>query len=351
MKHNFFKLLPYLCCLLLIACDAQQEGTTEHEPTPVAQVQTSKLEYTNITATLTAYGSVIALPNNLKTLSVPYASRIENVYVSNGQSIHAGDSLLTIQPSEDALLVIKHAQQELAAATQEQKLLQGRIHLKLATQHELVASQLRVDQAKALIQDLTARGSLKSHTLKAEKAGVISTINVQQGQRIAAGSPLLQWAEQNQWRVSLGIEPSSIAQLKTRQQVSLLPATRTFDQAIPGVIESIAQQIDPASHLLTVVVKPSTTAGLLLNESVEGEISLSSKQALVAPSAAVLPDEDGYSVYTVLDNHAIKHRVKLGTETDTQVEVIDPTLNAQDVIVMLGNYELTDGMAVEVQQP
>ena len=94
-----------------------------------------------------------------------------------------------MEPSEDALLSVKQAQQELAAATQEQKLLQGRFQLKLATEHELLTSQLRVDQAKALLADLTAKGALKPQTRKAEKSGVKVAVHVQQEQRLAAGSP------------------------------------------------------------------------------------------------------------------------------------------------------------------
>ncbi len=348
MKYRFFNIVLPLCCVLLVACNTHTEEE-EAEVTPVAKVQTQPLELTEIADTLTAYGSVIALPSNSKNLSVPYASRIERVYVSNGQTVRAGDPLLTLEPSEDALLSVKQAQQELAAATQEQKLLQGRFQLKLATEHELVTSQLRVDQAKALLQDLTARGSLKTHTLKAEKPGVIAAVNVQQEQRIAAGSPLLQWAEQAQWRIALGIEPSRIGLLKTQQAVELTLVNRKLEQSVSGVIEAMTQQIDPLSHLVTVIVKPSKQVDFLLNEWVKAHITLSTKNTLVAPRAAVLPDDEGYSVFTVVDKKAVKHTVELGIETDTLVELIDPTLKPQDELVILGNYELTEGMDVEVE--
>ena len=348
MKYRFFNIVLPLCCVLLMACNTHTEEE-EAEVTPVAKVQTQPLELTDIADTLTAYGSVIALPSNSKNLSVPYASRIERVYVSNGQTVRAGDPLLTLEPSEDALLSVKQAQQELAAATQEQKLLQGRFQLKLATEHELVTSQLRVDQAKALLQDLTARGSLKTHTLKAEKPGIIAAVNVQQEQRIAAGSPLLQWAEQAQWRIALGIEPSRIGALKTQQVVELALVNRKLEQSVSGVIEAMTQQIDPQSHLVTVIVKPSKQVDFLLNEWVKAYITLSTKNTLVAPRAAVLPDDEGYSVFTVVDKKAVKHTVELGIETDTLVELIDPTLKPQDELVILGNYELTEGMDVEVE--
>jgi hypothetical protein len=41
----------------------------------------------------------------------------------------------------------------------------------------------------------------------------------------------------------------------------------------------------------------------------------------------------------------------VGLENDTQIEVIANDLKEQDDIVVLGNYELEDGMVVEVKQP
>ena len=334
--------------VFLVACDAEHDQ--ERELTPVAKVQTQALAYTEIADTIRVYGTV-GLSNNSRNLSVPYASRIERVYVSSGQSVQIGEPLLTIEPSEDALLSVKQAKQELAAATKEQQLLLGRFQLKLATQHELVTSGLRVDQAKALLQDLTSRGALKSQTLKAEKPGVIVLVNVQQAQRVPAGSALLQWAEQSLWRIDLGVEPSVMGALKKHQAVELMPVTRKFEHSVSGVVESIGQQIDPLSHLVSVMVKPSTQADFLLNEWVQGKITLSTKKALVAQKTAVLPDEDKYSVFTVVDKKAVKHLVELGIETDDSIELIDPTLKETDELVILGNYELTDGMDVEVEKP
>jgi RND family efflux transporter MFP subunit len=351
MKPNLFISLLCLFILLLSSCSAEKEQTGSSIEVSIAQVQTLKLQNSDISATLTVYGSVMPLPSALKTLSVPFACRIKNIKVTNGQAVRKGDPLLTVQPGEDALLAVTQAQQELSAAKQEQKLLQERISLKLATQHELVTSQLRVAQAKALVQDLTSRGATQTHTLTADSSGVISLVNVQQGQRLPAASPLLQWLEQNQWGVSFGVEPENFGQLRLQQEVFLMPVNRAVVHPIRGRIELITQQIDPLTHLITILVRPDAESGLLLNELVQGRITVSSKRTLVAPRAAVLPDADAYSLFTVVQGHAVKHRVQLGIENDKQVEIIGATLKEQDDMVVLGNYELQDGMAVEIKQP
>jgi RND family efflux transporter MFP subunit len=352
IKPLAFIVSLFLVPVLLIACNAEPpQESAAAEILPVASVQTQKLHYADMGATLMAYGSVVPLSNTIQTLTVPYASRIDNIYVANGQSVKHGDKLLALQPSEDALLAVKQAQQDLVAIKAEHHLLQQRVTLKLATQHDVVVSQLRVDQAKALVQDLSARGAMKPHTFSAAQSGVISTVTVQEGQRIAAGSPLLQWVAQNQLGVSLGVEADNFAQLHTGQPVSLIPVNRPKSAPIDGRIDLINQQIDPVSHLLTVLVKPAANATLLLNEAVQGEITLATQQALVVPRPALLPDGDAYSLFTVVAGRAVKHSVQKGLENSTTVEVIDPTLKVDDTIVVLGNYELQDGMAVSVQQP
>ena len=47
-------------------------------------------------------------------------------------------------------------------------------------------------------------------------------------------------------------------------------------------------------------------------------------------------------------NHAKKKTVKVGLQTDSQVEVIDPELRDGDQVVTVGNRELADEMQVKV---
>ena len=81
------------------------------------------------------------------------------------------------------------------------------------------------------------------------------------------------------------------------------------------------------------------------------KIIVSSANTLVAPRQALLPDGKAYSLFTIEKGHAVKHQVQVGLENDTQIEVIANDLKEQDDIVVLGNYELEDGMAVEVKKP
>jgi RND family efflux transporter MFP subunit len=337
---------------MVISCSADKSSeTTEIAPEPIAQVTTVKLQKTEMTETLTAYGVVLPFPDKLQTISLPYNSEIEAIQVTDGQLVQRGDVLLTVKSNADANLQLEQAREELDAAIQENKLLKDRIALKLATQQDLVTTQLRVDQAKVMIKNLKERGIGKSQSIKAEYTGMIHLVNVQQGQRVPAGNPLLQLIDQNQWVVRLGVEPEDFEHLQLKQQVLITPANKRFATPVKGRIETIAHQIDPTTRLLNVLVRTDTNQTLLINDFVQAEVILSSAQTLVAPRQAVLADGMAYSLFTIKKGHAVKHSVQVGLENDKHIEVIADDLQEQDEIVVLGNYELEDGMAVDVKQP
>lgn len=324
-----------------------QELSTTAEP--VAQVETIRLQKGEIKETFTAYGQVLPLPEKLKTVNVPYTSQIEKIQVNQGQLVQRGDLLITLKPGTDAVLQQEQAQSELNAALRENQLLQERIRLKLATKQDLVASQLRVAQAKVMIKNLADRGIGKEQLIKAENSGIIYQVNIQQGQIVTAGTPLLQLVDQNQWVVRLGIEPEDYYPLQIDQPVLITPVNTPVAEPVKGRIEIITHQIDPATRLINVFVRPELNQTLLINDFVEGQIIISTSHALRVPRQAVLPGDGGYSLFTVKNGRAVKHQVQIGVDNDTEVEVIAADLKEQDEVVVLGNYELQSGMAVSVK--
>ncbi len=327
------------------------EAKPDITPEPIAQVQTIKLHLSEISETLTVYGTVLPWPDKLQTISVPYTSRVEKILVNEGQSFQQGEVLLLLKPADDATLQLQQAKVELKAAQHEQQLVQERLNLKLATQMELATAKLRTEQAKVMIANLAERGINQNHQLKADHAGIVHLLSVQQNQIVPAGSPILQWVDKNQWVVRIGVEPEDFDRLQINQEVLLTPTNKPAIQPIKGRIATITNQIDPITRLLNVFVKPESNQTLLINDYIEAKIIVSSGFTLVAPRQSLLPDGKAWRLFTIEQGHAIQHQVQIGLENDTQAEVIASDLKEQDEIVVLGNYELEDGMAVEVQKP
>jgi multidrug efflux pump subunit AcrA (membrane-fusion protein) len=119
-------------------------------------------------------------------------------------------------------------------------------------------------------------------------------------------------------------------------------------QPLEGQIRLIGQRVDPATRLANVIVTLPPDAHLMLETYVAGEITrASADDALLVPRDAVLSDESGESVvFTVKDNKAFKHSVRIGLEDDRQTQVIADDLKEGDSVIILGNYALEDGAAV-----
>ncbi len=67
------------------------------------------------------------------------------------------------------------------------------------------------------------------------------------------------------------------------------------------------------------------------------------------PRSAVLSEEKGSVVYIVRDGRAHAKSVRTLAEQGSETCVAGPDLQPGDRVVVMGNYELTDNMRVDVE--
>jgi membrane fusion protein (multidrug efflux system) len=323
----------------------------EAEDKPVVPVEVIPLKHGVISETVKAYGSVIAEAGNVQSQSVPFEARVVRVLVTPGQSVEPGAELIQLEASADALIALQEAKNAVEGATNDLKQVQQRFADHLATNQELSTAQQALQTAKLKRQSLTERGVGESNTLKAKSAGIVSKVDVQEGQIISAGAPLVELAMGNRLEVRLGVEPADAQALKVGQPVKL----RRIDgvapaEAIEGRIRSIGRRVDPATRMLDVLVSLPDNANLLLDSFIVAELTRASADALIIPREAALPGENAEAtIFTVRDGKAAKHAVHLGLQNDQEVQVIANDLKPAESVVVSGNYLLEDGMAVEVK--
>ena len=113
-----------------------------------------------------------------------------------------------------------------------------------------------------------------------------------------------------------------------------------------GKIGFISGQVNLETRLVDVLVTPDSPDSLLLDDLVRGEIVAETKQVMVVPRSAVLPEDKAYSLFTVKDGHVVKHVVSVGLTNGKEVEITGEGLKEGDVVVIAGNLELEDGMSV-----
>ncbi|MDR4496934.1 MAG: efflux RND transporter periplasmic adaptor subunit [Candidatus Scalindua sp.] len=313
---------------------------------PVVRVKTVPLNYGRMNETLTTHGIVEPLPSTIETYNVTYECLVASVLVTGGEVVNPGDLLLRINPSPDTQLLLEQVQNELESARLEEELLNDRIKLQLSTKQDMVPVQLRISLAEKRLSSFKERGVESMKEIRAASAGIVYFIGAQPGQTLPAGTNLLQLAHEDQIIVRLGVESEDVNRLQKGQLVKLKPILAPDSKSIEGIIQTVTRQVDPSTRLVSVLVKPISNDGLLLNDYIEGKIIISSGNALLAPREAILPDGGGQSLFTVREGHAVKHVVEIGLETSGKMEIISKELKEGDPVVVLGNYELSDGMLV-----
>jgi RND family efflux transporter MFP subunit len=328
---------------------AANDAASSEEATPVAQVETAQIERKAISETITAYGTVVAQPGKTHSLSVSFEVRVRHVLVAPGQEVKPGDPLVEIEASSSAQLLLQQAEGAAQTAEEELKQTLGRYNLKLATNQELSQAQKTARDAEAQLQSLRKQGVGTNNTIRSDMNGLVLRVAAQDGQVVPAGNPLVELIAAEETEVRLGVEPEDLANLQLGQSIALTLVNAANDGPVDGKLRLITHEVDPSTRLVDVFVALPPGRGLILGGYVRGEIQTASQVGLVVPRSAVLPDDGGYSLFTIADGHAVKHSIKTGRETATGVEVRGGDLREGESVVTAGNYELQNGMAVTTE--
>ena len=326
---------------------------TQHEKRVTAErsalVRVAPVRMGPIAETVTAYGMVVPALGKVKTLSIPFDVQVNSVYVTEGQKVSKGEKLLDVGPSPDTELEMQTALIRYKAARKRLQAIKERIDLKLATSDDLLQAKQALEEAKSRLKSLRDRGIAKRVIIRSKSDGVVSRLLVAQGAIVPAGTPLMEIVAGDAVEVQLGIEPEDLDIVRPGRRVSLTAVNRPALPPVTGTIRVVSRRVNPATRLLDVFVTIPSPPSLMLNEYVKARITTVSRETLLVPRQAVLPEGDHFVLFTVKDGRARKHIINVGMETDREVEISGDGIAPDDQVVILGNYELKDGMAVRVR--
>ena len=331
-------------------------------PSPVARVRVAPARRGQIERTLVAYGVTVPAPGATRSLSFPFESRVVSVQANAGQPVAAGDLLLCIEPSADARLALDTAASARDAAERALKETQVRFRVHLATNQDLAAAEAAARDIRLKSESLQARGLDPDGEVRAPVGGTVTKVAAQPGAVIPAGTPLVELALGRRLEARLGIAPADAPEVQIGQTARLSPVEGQEDQAkgapFIGAVRVVGRSVDSATRLVDVIVTveeaPGVSADLLLiGNYLRAEIVVEAKQALLVPRVALLPKADAPGtdvIFTLRDGHARRCEVKGGLDDGREVEVVDGdgSPSEGENVVTEGNYELEDGMAVEV---
>lgn len=318
------------------------------EPSSSVLVRTKPLAKHELTDTIRAYGRVEPAPDQVIAVALPHAGIIEHLWVSLGERIESGQKLLEVATAPNEQMSYQQAQAAVRFSKAKLSRQQNLFAQHLATRNDVDAARRALSDARAKLEALERRGANRqTQVVRAPVAGIVSRVDVNQGDRVKADTGALLLATGQALVVPLGVEPEEARRIKPGAQVEL---TSPFQ---PGVhvqasVGSVHAMVNPTTRLLDVIVAvpDSATSELVLGSAIQGRIVLDSVKTFAVPRQAVLSDAKGSYLFVVEEGHAHRIDVTTGISDDGLLQVSAPALREGQAIVTLGNYELEDGTAV-----
>jgi len=316
--------------------------------TPGVLIRTAPAVEQTVTKTLTAFGVLEPDPDQVLSLSLPHAGLINRVWVRLGQRVKSGDRLLEVVTAPDALRQYRQAQSAVDYAQREVNRHQRLLHDQLATKAQMDAAKKDLKDARATLEALKKRGmNLAEDTLLAPVDGIVTQLDVSQGQRVQADTTAMLIAAEKRLIARLGVEPEDLGAVTAGTPVTI---TSVFvpDVKVESAIREVHAMINPDTHLVEVLapIPEQQIDHLILGSRILGRIQLDSHRALLVPYSAVLGNATGAAHLYVVDNgKARRVPVRTGLLADGRIEV-EGGLKAGDLVVVSGNYELSDGAPV-----
>ncbi|HWZ49304.1 MAG TPA: efflux RND transporter periplasmic adaptor subunit [Herbaspirillum sp.] len=318
------------------AADAAEEKS--------AQVVTQVVEERTLASAISTFGDIV--PARTVGISSAYPGQVSELLVIQGQMVSKGKPLAVIISDPATQMAYRQAQTAAKLSEAELKRTQELYRLQLATQSQVDTAQKALDDAQATLAEQKALGGgTPSATLNAPADGIISTLTVAQGDRVAAAAPMMQLSETGSLKVLLGVDPSDRLRIKKGAAVDI--ASLNDDaQTTKGKVIDVQDGIDPKTQLTNVVVKiDGADKRFITGMRVSANIAAEERKAFVVQRQAVLNDEKGDYLFQV--SKAKAHRVEVDTVVDNSSLLgVTGELDPHAPVVISGNYELEDGMSV-----
>ncbi len=334
-----------ICLTLIFGIAGPLPAAAEEEPAVL--VTTAPVAERTLTESLAAFGVLDPDPDQVLSLSLPHAGLINRVWVRLGQRVKSGDKLLEVITAPEAHMQYLQAQSGVDFARRELDRQQRLLADQLATRAQVDAAGRSLKDAQATLESLRKRGmDVTEETLRAPADGIVTRLDVSQGQRAQADSTAMLIAAEKRLIARLGVEPEDLDAVQAGTPVTI---TSLFvpDISVETEIREVHAMIDPDTLLVEVLapIPEDKVDRLVLGSRILGQIHYASHAGLVVPRSAVLGQDANAYLFVIKQGKAQRVAVQTGVETDGLIEISGP-LAAGDIVVVSGNYQLSDGMLV-----
>lgn len=213
-------------------------------------------------------------------------------------------------------------------------------------------SQYQFEQMQNALDNLSLQK--ENLMLTSPVNGIISSVAAVEGQ-LAGASPLVSVVNISKLKLQVQVGENYVNKMQVGGEMAVsIPSVTT--EPIPGIITSVAPNIDPKSKTYPITLEIANTDSLIKG-GMFGEVQLLTEKkegVIVIPQFAILDQEQKKFIFIVENEEAKRREIKVGLTLGDRAEIIEG-LKEGEMLVVEGQYGLKDGSAVtplvrEVQQ-
>jgi membrane fusion protein (multidrug efflux system) len=302
-------------------------------------------------STLGAIGTVAAVQGVIVSADLP--GTVERIAFESGRAVRAGDVLVELDTrQEQAQLTAVEAQRELANLNFDRMkgLLDERV-ISRAEYDRAIAEQKQTGGQAGEIRAAIAR-----KTIRAPFSGILGIRQVNLGQYLAPGDPVVQLQSLDPIYVNFGVPQQESAALRIGRPVRITVEAAGVE--LQGQVTAVDAVVDEATRNVQVQATLANPRGVLRpGMFVQAELTLGpSREVVILPASAVSYAPFGDSVFVVGDMRGpngetyrgVRQQfVKPGGTRGDQVAVLSG-VNPGEEVVTSGVFKLRNGAAVLV---
>jgi len=347
-------LLPLLLSALLSACSKPAPPAPEVRP-----VRTLTLAAAAVGSSAEFSGDV--RPRYESRLGFRVGGKISARKVDVGSIVTRGTVLMQLDP-QDLRLGQAQAQAALRAAETTSELAQAELKRYQGLRAQNFVSQAVLDEKVAAARSSQAtvesnRAALREQSNQAGYAnlvsdtdGVVTAIDAEVGQVVAAGTPVVRVARTDEKEVVIGVPEDQVEALRKVSEVKV-KLWADPKASISGRIREVSPMADPATRTYTVKVAmpPREDARLGMTAVVQllHRAAGANASQLRVPTSALYQDKGVTSVWVVDDGVVRLRPVQVGGVAGNDV-VLAGGVQAGQVVVTAGVNLLRDGQRVKI---
>ena len=273
---------------------AQQFAAMQPPPDAVTTIVAQREEWP---ATLSAIGTVAAVQG--VTVSADLPGIVDRIAFESGTSVKQGDILVQLDTrQEQAQLAAVESQRELARLNFER--MQGLLNERVISRAEFDRATADQRQADARVGEI--RAAIDRKTIRAPFAGILGLRQVNLGQYLAGGDPLVTLQSLNPIYVNFGVPQQATGQMQVGRAVRVT-AEELAGTDFTGRITAIDSIVNEATRNMQVQATFANPHGRLHpGMFVQSEVVLgAASEVLTVPASAISYAPYGDSVFVVAE--------------------------------------------------